>query len=110
MLQRTTMAERPERINIDDLPEGGQYILLHDNAEQVDVPAVDDEPPQKKWECDEVAFKLPAERVQTAESIESDFNSWWTYGISWKPGAIPDPTLEQRVTDLEAALLAFMGV
>ena len=109
MLRKTSMNDEPERVHIDELPEGGQYILLHDNAEQVDIPTEENEPPQKMWECDEAAFRLGPDRVQTAESLERDFDAWWVYGAAWDPDAAA-PTVEERLADLEAAMLALMEV
>ena len=110
MLQKTGMDSRPKRIRIDKLPEGGQYITLHDHEKQVDMPTAEGELPQKMWECDEVTFKLPSERVQTKENIESEFDSWWIYGTTWTSEMMTPPSLEQRISDIESALLALMGV
>lgn len=109
MVAKCTMNEKPAAVEIDALPEGGQYVRLHDNAVQVDVPDMDDGEPAKAWECDEVAFKLPQDRAVTKKSVKADFADWWAYGAAWDPNAA-DPTLADRVDNIEAVMLALLGL
>lgn len=109
MLQKTTMTERPQRVEIDVLPEGGQYVRLHDHAEQVTLPQEGDGPAQTMWECDEVVFRLGPDRRSTKEGIEAAFDDWWAYGTEWGPDAVA-PTVEERVAALEAAMLDLVSI
>ena len=110
MILTCTMNEQPARVEIDSLPEGGQYVRLHDNAHQVDVPSPDpDAPPSKAWECDEAAFTVPADRALTVEGVTADFSAWWSFGAAYDPDA-DSPTVDERLANLEAAMLALVGM
>ena len=109
MITKCTTMEKPQAVEIDAIPEGGQYVRLHQDAAEVDLPADDGGKPGRAWECDEVAFRLPADRAVTAESIQADFADWWAYGAAWDPDAAT-PTLDDRVANLEAAMLSVLSL
>ena len=111
MIAKCTTNEKPADVEINTIPDGGgQYVRLHQNASQVDAPSMDGQPAGKVWESDEVSFYAPADREPlTVEAVTADFSDWWTYGAAWDPDA-PAPSLDDRVTDLEAVMLAIIGV
>ena len=111
MIAKCTTNEKPAAVEIDTVPDGGgQYVRLHDHAAQVDVPSMDGQEPGKAWECDEVSFYAPTDRDPlTVEAVTAAFADWWNYGAAWDPDA-PTPSLDDRLADVEAALLAIIGV
>lgn len=61
------------------------------------------------WCGEQADFLLPADRTESAADIEESFNDWWEYAVGYDPTA-PVPSLEDRVNDLESALLALLEV
>ena len=50
----------------------------------------------------EVYFEIrPGKTQPTPEEVESDFDTYWAYGLQW-PANDPQPTLEERVASVEA--------
>jgi len=82
-------------VTVENLPEDKQLIRLADNIQAGE---------EGGYVYDEVVFPAPADRRLTPGGVEENFEAWWAYG-SQDPEKI---TLEQRVSDLEEALLALM--
>lgn len=57
------------------------------------------------FSADEVYFETSAGKAE----IEADFDSWFAFGESWVDGGDEQST-EERLTNLENAVLALMGV
>ena len=56
--------------------------------------------------ADEVYICLPASEAPTDAQIKEDFAGWWNRAGEWRAeNAIPMPTLEERLTAVEAATL-----
>ena len=89
----------PSKVLLERLPDGSANIRLADN-----ITTVTDEE-GTRFQYDEVAFHLDVDRTETEQDIERDFDDWWEYGT--QPEEEP-PTLEQRVSDLEDAVLALL--
>lgn len=94
MLSKTQAATELPAVEIDNLPEGGQYVRIHRNL----VKIVSEE--GTAYEYDEVAFKT--DRNLTTETANTD--EWWEYGKAWDPDA-KAPTLEERLEAAEKAIL-----
>lgn len=100
MLMKTQAASELPAVEIDNLPEGDQYVRIHRNL----VKLVSDE--GTAYEYDEVAFRT--DRKLTAETANTD--EWWEYGKAWNPDA-KAPSLEDRIDAAEKAILALgMGM
>lgn len=105
MVKKCMMREKPKDVEVEALPEGGQYVKLHKNAAEVDIPATGEGDPGKAWECDEATFRLEPGQEATAAAVKKEFDSWWEYGAAWE-AAQAEPSLEDRVALLEVAFLA----
>ena len=95
----------PEAVVVEALPEGGRRIVMSRDFEEVPV---DGEDAGTTWMGQQVCFVLDDGREDTVESISAAFEEWWAYGEDWKPET-GKPTMEQRMADAEAAILALMG-
>lgn len=69
--------------------------LAHDVREE-------DRDGQRVYVYDEAVFTLGAGRVETEEDIQTDFESWWEYGIQPEE---PMPTIEERLELVEMILM-----
>ena len=97
----TTADHAPAPVRIDRVD--GIHVRLAQNIQQIT-----DEEGGTLWQYDEVAFELPADREnETAETIAAAFADWWAYGAQPE---LPAPTMEERMTDVEEALLALLGM
>lgn len=105
MLSKEVMMDNePCAVELNRLPEGGAMVRLHRNSVQVEQEG------ETKWKTDEVAFKLPADRTDTAEEIALAFDGWWDFGTGWTPAdELPRP-LEERVSELEEAVALALGM
>lgn len=61
---------------------------------------------QTMYVYDEVVFVLPADRAETAEDIERDFDDWWAYATAKPEG---EPTIEERLSVVEDMLMELLG-
>lgn len=97
MLNRTYSTEKLSPVEIESLPDGGQFVRLRKNS----VTIVDSEGTQ--YCCDEVSF-MP-DRELTEETANTD--DWWEYGKTWTPDA-QTPSVEDRLSNLEDAMMALL--
>ena len=97
MLLKTQSDSAPARVRIEN-PADRTIIRLADNITEIQTED------GTVYEWDEVEFDAPEDRALTVSSVEEDFDEWWSYGSE----EIEIPTLEQRVEDLEEALLALL--
>lgn len=95
----------PEAVVVETLPEGGRRIVM--SRDFVEVP-MEGEDAGAAWMGRQVCFVLDDGREDTVEDISAAFDDWWAYGEDWKPEN-GKPTMEQRMADAEAAILALMG-
>lgn len=113
MLYHAQSGDKPAKVVLTTLPDNTVMVFLHDNIKKQQVEEAGVSEGEKiTYTCytyDEVAFPLPYDRVDTEDvkSVTADFASWWTYGVDYT-GEEANPTLEQRVSDLEASLTAFL--
>ena len=97
--------ERPESVVIEQLPEGGVNVWLNRNVGEL----IREEAEGKQTTYTaETAFFYAADPL-TADDVVADFDGWWEYAEGWTRDQ-QKPTLEQRMDDVEAALLAVMGM
>ena len=96
LLVNTKSASRPPRVDIETL-ESKRRVILADHIEQVEDPEEG-----TGFVYDEVVFFMPDDRSDTLAEIEANFADWWEYGKE----DFKEPTLEERVSDLEALFLA----
>ena len=92
----------PSRVSLLRLPDK-TVVKLADNIQRV----VDEDEGSLtiKYVYDEVTFDLPEDRKgETVESIEENFSDWWFYGSEDHS----DPTIEERVTNIEEILVAIL--
>lgn len=101
--EKVMCATAPEKVTEELLPEGGRRIVLSANFE-----AFENED-GSGWCGEQADFLLPADRAESAADIEESFDDWWTYAVGYDPTA-PVPSLEDRVNDLESALLTLLEV
>lgn len=103
-------AELPNKVDIENLPDGNKIVRLHDRVLKITPISLDEENQNGEYfgyQYDEVVFPLPYDREETASSIEESFEDWWAYGEQ-APLKDAVPTLEQRVSDLEDMLFFSM--
>ena len=97
MLAKTQAATELPAVEIDHLPEGGLYVRLHRNLVRI----VSEE--GTVYEYEEVSFRT--DRDLTEETANTD--DWWTFGKTWTPDA-QEPSVEDRLSNLEDAMMALM--
>lgn len=95
---KTLSSSTPAKVVIEMLPDGTKTVRLADNIETVESEE------GTAIQYDEVVFDLPADRDDSVESIEANFEAWWDFGQQ----ETEEITLEQRVSDLEEALLSLL--
>lgn len=100
IIHNVTSSAQPASVTREALPEGGVLVRLADN-----ISAITDEDGAEAWAYDEAVFRLPEGRDDTTAQIQADFAAWWAYASEEDR----TPTLEQRVADIEDALLALLG-
>lgn len=90
----------PAGVTIELSPDGGRMAVLTDHVQEI---TGED---GTIWEYDEVKFKLPEDREETAKSIKENFDAWWEYGQQKEE----EVTIESRVSALEDAIMEILGV
>lgn len=95
LLLNTKSASRPASVTIENLQDKKRVILAN-NIKMVE------DPEDNGFVYDEVIFFMPDDRHETIPEIEANFNDWWEYGKS----NYKEPTLEERISDIENLLLA----
>ena len=96
MFYTAEAAEKPRRVTIEKMPDGGKRVLLADN-----VKTKDQEEGGITYEYETVVFSLPDDRDETVKSITTNFADWWEYGKTSQE----EMTLEERVSVLEELAL-----
>lgn len=91
---------KPEEVTVDTLPDGRLWVVLHKDIQQAET-----EDGGQVWTCSEVQFALDG-REETVETIKAAFDDWWEYGEGQE--AAQEPTVEDRLATLEAAVLSMM--
>jgi len=95
---KTLSSSTPAKVVIEMLPDGTKTVRLADNIETVESEE------ETAIQYDEVVFDLPEDRDDSVESITANFEAWWDFGQQ----ETEEITLEQRVSDLEEALLSLL--
>lgn len=95
---KTLSSSTPAKVVIEMLPDGTKTVRLADNIETVESEE------GTAIQYDEVVFDLPEDRDDSVESITANFEAWWDFGQQ----ETEEITLEQRVSDLEEALLSLL--
>lgn len=96
---RTQSSGSPAKVVIEHLPNGVRNVRLSGEVDEVET-----EEGGTGYVYDEVVFELPEDRDDTVESITQNFDAWWEFGQQESE----EITLEQRVSDLEEALMALL--
>lgn len=97
LLRDTKSSVRPCAVLLGEKEDGGKIVRMAGNIRE------ETEEGQTLYVYDEALFELEAEREETAEDIEADFEGWWEYGTQEEE---PMPTLEQRVAMLEDYIIS----
>lgn len=104
MLHSNVMAaEKPEYVVVEQLPDGARRVVL-----SKDATAVENEDGQS-WVFDQADFCLEPDRKETKASIQERFDSWWEHAVGYRQGSSA-LTVEQRLENVENALLDMMGL
>lgn len=101
MKVKAEFTERPESMVF----EAGNKNRVWLRKNIVDEVRNDGEHEYTAYSADEVYFETSAGK----DEIEADFDSWFDFGESWVDGNDEQST-EERLTNLENAVLALMGV
>ncbi len=103
MKQITYFSEKPEKMHFEQHNGEMNRVWLRKNiAEYV---RSDGEHETTEFTADEVYFETSASK----DEIEADFDGWFDFGKSWVDGSDEQST-EERLTNLENAVLALMGI
>ena len=81
---------------VERLSDGTATVRLADHIRE------EDREGQTIYVYDEAVFTLEADREETAEDIQSSFDSWWEYGS--QPEELM-PTIEERLELVEMMLM-----
>lgn len=103
-------AEKPVQVVLDALPEGGSWVSLRTNAQQVKMETETEDETATTWVTDQVQFRLPADRTETAESVAAEFDGWWKYGEAWTAESDAPPTVLDRLAIMEETVNALIGM
>lgn len=87
----------PARVIIEKL-ETKRRVILADHIEQAE------DPEDNGFVYDEVIFFMPDDRHETIPEIEANFDAWWEFGKEEQK----DPTIEERLADLEELVLSIV--
>ncbi len=103
MKQITYYSEKPDGMYFEEHNGEMNRVWLRKNiAEET---RSDGEHEYTVYWADEVYFETSASK----DEIETDLDSWFAFGESWTAGGDEQST-EERLTNLENAVLALMGV
>lgn len=102
MKQVTYYSERPEKMHFEQHGDEMNRVWLRKNI--VEEVRGDGEHEYTAFSADEVYFETSAGK----DEIEADFDSWFAFGEGWTTGGDEQST-EERLTNLENAVLALMG-
>ena len=96
LLTNTESSTRPSAVLMDVREDGTKIVRMANNIRE------EERDEQTVFVYDEALFELGADRTETAEDIEEDFNDWWEFGIQPEE---PLPTLEERIAAIEDILI-----
>lgn len=104
MLHSKVMAaEKPEKVQIETLPDGKRRVILsRDFEEKRDEDGT-------SWVGAQAVFTLEFDRAESMEEIEAKFDDWWKYAECCDIGN-REPTVEDRLKSVEDAILAMIGL
>ena len=106
----TNYTQAPPTVWLEPLADGTTNVWMTRNTTQRDQPLEGNLDGGATicttYESDTAFFNTP--NAVTQEEIAQNADSWWTFAESWQRQ--PVPTIEQRLTDAEAAIVALMGV
>lgn len=105
MKQVTHFTEEPESIHFESFPDKASKAWLRKNITK-ETATAEDGSEYTAYKADEVYFETSA----TEEEVKADFDSWYAFGEGWTEEDGREPSLADRVTNVENALLALMGV
>lgn len=94
--------KKPETVAMETLPDNTRRVILSRNFAQFE------DQDGAGWRGQQAIFDLGADRTETAADISAAFDGWWEHAASYTPPV--SPTVEQRLENMEAALLAMMGL
>ena len=95
---------RPDSVSMCVWPDGRKCVRLSDNIQEIF--REDDQGGQIIYVYDEVLFELDADRTETVQDIEENFEDWWIYGS--EPEEAP-PTVEERLDAIEELMMEMLG-
>jgi hypothetical protein len=97
----------PEKIKVKQYEKGMAHVLLRKNIAETQVTG-EDGTTDTVYKYDEVEVVL-ANRANLTEYIEDNFDLVFNQGLA-KENLPEEPSLEDRINAMEAALLESMGV
>lgn len=103
MLNKIEQNTEPERVIVENLPDGLHRVVLHDNIEQVEKQ--DEQGVYTVFQADEVSFTT--EQVLTEEAVEKSFHEWWVHGEAYT-GKDETPTLNERLEAFEEFMSLYL--
>lgn len=103
MITKAEFSALPDKI-LFEADQNGNRVWMRKNiiTEQREM----DSNKYTAYTADEVYFETATDR----DTIESDFDSWFEFGESWTAESVGEQSIEERVTNLENALLEMLGV
>lgn len=93
----------PEPVVVEELPDGGRRLVM-----SKDFTPFESED-GSGYVGNQADCLLPAGREETAKEIAAESDAWWEYAAGYDP-AKTAPSLEERVADIEEAVLALLGM
>lgn len=105
MIYKETQSNtKPAAVRLEPLPDGSANVWMARNIKEVQVDA--ENGTETQYLADVGFFN--AENNVTEAEIAADPDGWWAYAEAWERGT-EQPTIEERVADMEAAVLALLG-
>ena len=96
LLKNTENTTLPSAVLLKVMEDGSRDVRMAGEAHE------EEREDGKVYVYDKVVFTLGADRTETAEDIESNFDEWWDYGSQPEE---PTPTIEDRVRAIEDYLI-----
>lgn len=103
MIIKAEFTEAPEKILFESDRANNRVWLRKDIAEEKREAEGNE---YSVFTASEVYFETSVDKA----TIEADFDSWFALGESWTPESAGGQTIEERITNLENAMLAMLGV
>lgn len=93
----------PEPVVVEELPDGGRRLVMSKDF------APFESEDGTGYVGSQADCLLPAGREETVKEITAESDAWWEYAAGYDPTKA-DPSLEERVADIEEAVLALLGM